>query len=70
MTVILNDPNDQVSTRHEELELVLCIACTEDIAEKYRHIWHNLSHIPILAKNTTLADKCDRCHGRLLDTEF
>ena len=70
MTIILESPSDIVAIIHEEHELVLCNACTEDFKEKHKHFYDQLTQTPIFAKNVGIHEKCDRCHGNLLTTEF
>ena len=68
MTTILNDPEEVVATHHEELEITCCDGCDRDLREEHPIFWKELTHIPILAKNCTLHDKCERCHEHFLQT--
>ena len=70
MSVILNKPDEVVATHHEELEVTCCDGCDRDLREDHKHFWADLTHIPILAKNCSIADKCEVCHCKLLETEF
>jgi len=70
MVAILEQPEDIVAFIHESAEVVLCIACDKDEKERVWHILPNLIVTPILARNCGIHEKCDRCHGTFLTTEF
>jgi len=59
-----------VAVSHADSDLVLCITGSKDWFEKHRHYVEYMSFTRILAKNCGIHEKCDRCHGTFLTTEF